>query len=103
MLRQQQREQQWYMQKMDMEKQIQANHSGIMQETPAQPSTRSVMLQNYTITTFYGKYKDWLRFWNQFMVEVDGSGIAEISKFNYLRELFKERPKEDILDLTSLS
>ena len=31
-LRQQQREQEWYMQKMDMEKQIQANHSGIMQE-----------------------------------------------------------------------
>ena len=47
-LRQQQREQEWYMQKMDMEKQIQANHSGIMQETPAQPSTQSVKLQKYT-------------------------------------------------------
>ena len=51
-LRQQQREQEWYMQKMDMEKQIQANHSGIMQETPAQPSTQSVKLQKYTITPF---------------------------------------------------
>ena len=29
---QQQREQEWYMQKIDMEKQIQANYSGIMQD-----------------------------------------------------------------------
>ena len=34
-LRQQQREQEWYMRKMDMEKQLQANHSGTMQETPS--------------------------------------------------------------------
>ena len=87
------------MQKMDMEKQLQANHSGITRETPAQPSTQSVKLQKYTITPFYGEYKDWLRFWNQFMVEVDGSGIAEISKFNYLLELVKGKPKEDILGL----
>ncbi len=66
-----------------MEKQIQARHSGVTQETAAQPSTQSVKLQKYTITPFYGDYKDWLRFWNQFtMVEVDGSSIAEISKFN---------------------
>ena len=98
-LRQQQREQEWYMQKMGMEKQIQANHSGIMQGTPAQPSTQSVKLQKYAITPFYGEYKDWLHFWNQFMVEVDGSGIAEISKFNYLLELVKGKPKEYILGL----
>ena len=98
-LRQQQREQEWYMQKMDMEKQIQANHSGIMQEKPAQLSTQSVKLQKYTITPFYGEYNDWLRFWNQFIVEVGGSGIAEISKFNYLLELVKGKPKEDILGL----
>ena len=87
------------MQKMDMEKQIQANYSGIMQETPAQPSTQSVKLQKYTVAPFYGEYKDWLRFWNQFMVEVDGSGIAEISKFNYLSELLKGKPKKDISGL----
>ncbi len=98
-LRQQQKEQEWYMQKMDMEKQIQARHSGVTQETVAQPSTQSVKLQKYTITPFYGDYKDWLRLWNQFMVEVDGSGIAEISKFNYLLELVKGKPKEDILGI----
>ena len=99
MLRQQQREQEWYVQKMDMEKQIQANLSGIMQETPAQPSTQSVKLQKYTITPFYGESKDWLRLWNQFMVELDGPGIDEISKFNYLLELVKGKPKENILGL----
>ncbi len=98
-LRQQQKEQEWYMQKMEMEKQIQASHSGVTQETVARPSTQSVKLQKYTITPFYGDYKDWLRFWNQFMVEVDRSGIAEISKFNYLLELVKGKPKEDILGL----
>ncbi len=82
-----------------MEKQIQASHSGVTQETVAQPSTQSVKLQKYAITPFYEDYKDWLRFWNQFMVEVDGSGIAEISKFNYLLELVKGKPKEDILGL----
>ena len=47
----------------------------------AKPQT--VKLQKYTITPFTGEYKDWIRFWNQFTVEVDGSNLAEISKFNY--------------------
>ena len=63
----------------------------------ARPQT--VKLQKYTITPFTGDYKDWLRFWNQFSVEVDASGISEISKFNYLLELLKGKPKEDILGL----
>ena len=60
---------------------------------------QSVKLQKYTITPFEGDYKDWLRFWNQFEVEVDQSQIAEISKFNYLIELVKGKPKEDIMGL----
>ena len=59
----------------------------------------SVKLQKYTITPFSGDYKDWLRFWNQFTVEVDGSIISEISKFNYLLELVKEKPRDDVLGL----
>ena len=47
----------------------------------------AVKLQKYTITPFQGDCKDWLRFWNQFVVEVDSSKISEISKFNYLLEL----------------
>ena len=60
---------------------------------------QSVKLQKYTITPFTSDYKDWLRFWNQFTVEVDGSSIVEISKFNYLLELVKGKPKDDILGL----
>ena len=60
---------------------------------------QSVKLQKYTITPFKGEYKDWLRFWNQFTVEVDGSGRSEISKFNYRLELVTGKPREDILGL----
>ena len=62
-------------------------------------SLQSVKLQKYTITAFNGDYKDWTQFWNQFSVEVDGAKISEISKFNYLLELTKGKPREDILGL----
>lgn len=62
-------------------------------------STQSIKLQKYTISPFSGDYKNWLRFWNQFTVEVDGSLLSEISKFNYLLELVKGKPKDDILGL----
>ena len=61
---------------------------------------KSVKLQPYTITPFYGEYRDYVRFWNQFSGEIDGrKNLAEISKFNYLLELCKGKPKEDILGL----
>ena len=60
-----------------------------------QPSTQAVKLQKYTITPFNGDYKDWIQFWNQFTVEVDGSAISNISKFHYLLELTKGKPRED--------
>ena len=64
---------------------------------PASVKPQSVELQKYTITPFKGDYKDWIRFWNQFSVEVDGSAISKISKFNYLLQLVKGKPREDIL------
>ena len=91
------------MRKLNLEKQIsesQAAHVG--GGDPGKHTTssqQSVRLQKYTITPFSGDYKDWLRFWNQFTVEVDGSAISEISKFNYLLELVKGKPKDDILGL----
>ena len=62
-------------------------------------SQQTVKLQRYTITPFSGDYKDWLRFWNQFSVEVDGSTLSEISKFHYLLELVKDKPRDDIVGL----
>ena len=60
---------------------------------------QTVKLQKYTITLFSGDYKDSVRFWNQFSVEVDRSTTSEISKFNYLLELTKGKPRNDILGL----
>lgn len=64
------------------------------------PTTKvqSVKLQKYTITRFTGDYKDWTRFWNQFL-EPDGAKTSEISKFNYFLELISGKPREDILGL----
>ena len=70
-----------------------------IQQLGAAQKTQTVKLQKYTITPFQGDFKDWLRFWNQFIAEVDGSGIAEISKFNYLLELVQGKPRDDILGL----
>ena len=50
-------------------------------KTKALAKPQALKLQRYTITTFEGHYKDWLRFWNQFSFEVDGSSTAEISNF----------------------
>ena len=56
-------------------------------------------MQKYSITPFRGDCKDWLRFWNQFVVKVDNSNLSEITKFNYLFELVEEEPKGHILGL----
>ena len=66
---------------------------------PASVKPQRVKLQKYTIMPFKGDYKDWIRFWNQFSVEVDRSTISEISKFNYLLGLVKGIPRDDILGL----
>lgn len=60
---------------------------------------QAVKLQKYSIIPFKGDCKDWVRFWNQFVVEVDSLKISEISKFNYLLELVQEEPKNCILCL----
>jgi len=99
---QNQKEEEWYRKKLEFEKEITESQLQRMEEAKAGKNTtapQGVKLQKYSITPFCGNYKDWLRFWNEFTVEVDGSGISEISKFNYLLELVKGKPKEDILGL----
>ena len=66
---------------------------------PALAKPQSVKLQKYTTTPFKGDYKDWIHFWNKFSVEVDGSIISKVRKFNYLLELVKGKYTEDILRL----
>ena len=80
--RQMQMEEEWMKRKLQMEREREEQHSAEQTQKP-----QAVKLQKYTITPFQGDYKDWLRFWNQFSVEVDGSGIAEISKFIVTREI----------------
>eukprot|EP00112_Aurelia_sp_Birch-Aquarium-sp1_P015784 Seg3525.2 transcript_id=Seg3525.2/GoldUCD/mRNA.D3Y31 product="hypothetical protein" protein_id=Seg3525.2/GoldUCD/D3Y31 len=93
-IRLQEREEEMYQRKLAMEREVEKERK---EEEKSKP--QAVKLQKYTITPFNGDYKDWLRFWNQFSIEVDGSTIAEISKFNYLLELVRGKPRDDILGL----
>ncbi|XP_065058541.1 uncharacterized protein LOC135686269 [Rhopilema esculentum] len=97
-IRQIQREEEWITRKLQLEKKARelTIYKGSL---PSQPAAQAVKLQKYTITPFSEDYKDWVRFWNQFEIEVDGSSISEISKFHYLLELTKGKPREDILGL----
>ena len=57
---------------------------------------QAIKLQKYSSTPFKGDYKDCLRFWNQFVVEVDNSKLSKIRKFNYLLELVEGEPRSNI-------
>ena len=88
------REEDWLKKKIELEMELEKKKA---EQEAAKP--QSVKLQKNTISPFKGDCKDWLRFWNQFVVEVDNSKISEISKFNYLLELVEGEPKEHILGL----
>ena len=49
------------------------------------------------ITKFNGTHLDWTRFWNQFSVEIDSSGLASVTKSSYLKE-FLELMVRSIID-----
>ena len=70
-----------------------------LQQVRQSTSAPALVKPQSTITPFKGDYKDWIHFWNQFSVEVNGLVISKISKFNYLLELVKGKPREDILGL----
>ena len=83
-----------------LQQQISLNQQQQMHPRSTATGTATVKLPKYTITPFKGEYRDWMRFWNQFSVEVDeNSQLAEISKFNYLMEFVKGKPRDDITGL----
>ena len=86
------KEEDWFNKTFELELALDAKKAAQEMSKP-----QAVNLQKYSITPFKGDYKDWLRFWNQFLVEVDNSKISEISKFNYLLELVEGEPKSHIL------
>ena len=44
-------------------------------------------LPKLQIGAFDGTHIDWFRFWNQFKAEIDGSTIAPVTKFSYMRDM----------------
>ena len=54
-----------------------------------------VKLPKLTISAFKGTHLDWHRFWSQFESEIDRAELAQVTKFNYLKEMLqpKVQPK----------
>ena len=96
MVRKQQAEEEWLKKKLELQKQSETTGHSL---SPISGTTSTVKLEKYTITPFKRDYMDWLRFWNQFTVEVDETKILDMSKFHYLLELVKGKPRDDILGL----
>ena len=88
------KEEDWFNKKFELELALYAKKAAQEMSKP-----QAVKLQKYLITPFNGDYKDWLRFWNQFVVEVDNCKVSEISKFDYLLGLVEGEPRSHILGL----
>ena len=73
------REEDWFKKKVELEMMLEEKQAEHEMFKP-----QAVKLQKYTITTSKGDCKDWVRFWNQFVVEVNSSKISESVMFNYL-------------------
>ena len=72
----------------------------IKETTRKEVVQHSVKLQKYAVTKLCGDFKDWLSFWNQLAVQVDGSKLKEISKFSSLRELVEGQPIGNMVRLS---
>lgn len=64
----------------------------------ASESTKGIQarLPKLVITKFDDTYMDWPRFWGQFEETIDKTGIANITKFAYLRELLNNKVKKTV-------
>lgn len=73
------------------------------QDTTKGSEQLRIKLPKLIITKFQGNHLDWLRFWNEFEVEIDRASIPPVSKFAYLKELLvpKARIQIDGLPFTT--
>ena len=53
-------------------------------------------LPKLTIAKFNGTFQDWTRFWNQFSETIDKTGIPNVTKFAYLRELLNVNVRKTV-------
>ena len=66
----------------------------------AQVEKSKAKLPKLEISKFDGAFVDWLRFWQQFVEEIDNCGnYAAVTKFSYLREFLSDQPKVEITGL----
>ena len=84
-------------QKLEFEKKKEEARKSQAGQVAASPApVKSAKLPKLVITKFSGELTYWLRFWNQFEVEIDRSEVAGVTKFSYLKELVDPKVKTAI-------
>ena len=58
-----------------------------------------VKLPKLTISAFKGTHLDWQRFWSQLESETDREELAQVTKFNYLKEMLKHKVRNLVDEL----
>ena len=53
-------------------------------------------LPKLEITKFNGTYQDWIRFWGQFEETIDKTGVPNVTKFSYLRQLLNAQVRRTV-------
>lgn len=77
---------------------------GEIREWSASIDKKLAMFEENNIAKLESVIKcDWLRFWKQFQAEIEAGEIPVVSKFSYLKKLFKAKVRScvDGLPLTS--
>ena len=59
-------------------------------------------LPKLTITKFNGTFQDWTRFWDQFSETIHKTGIPNVTKFAYLRELLDANVRKTVARSSSV-
>ncbi len=59
----------------------------------------AVKLPKLVISKFDGSFTDWNRLWGQFSESIEKSGIANVVKFSYLKELLGDKVRRDVESL----
>ena len=82
-------------QKLRYQKEMEAALPDQVPETTPSQGDVVAKLPKLEITKFNGPYEAWLSFWGKFSAEISGldrqdsSGLAAVTKFDYLRELLE--------------
>ena len=82
--------------KLKFERQQLRQEAEFAKENVPSTSKQNIKLPKLVITKYNGALENWLAFWNKFEAEIDKTGLPEVMKFTYLKELVEPRVRKGI-------